>query len=1206
LRAVQKPDWKQYAPTLASLAVSAGAVLGTAAVHFNTQLQSNPADSNTLLVAVGTNLVASGIAALCKPGVLKAKAEFQETLANHDIRRLVETAWGEAAKAALDAYLEARQDPFSITNAAVSDAFRAAVKGIEPSSFLPAKGVSVGEIRSAIESSRRHLLTGPDPADRKREEEVAAELKEALVQSMLTAISAYLHGSEATLPADLEEFLRGDDSAYPGGVLGELLLHAALYLKTNPHAQTAILHLTLQEIVDKQDTIQKLCEQIKASLSDTDQVRLGAFEQRMEAQTAAIQAHIDRAFNNHSAPRLDAPFDEVAAEFTYRERRTPLIGREAALQSLLAFMGDPRPGLWTIISGPAGTGKSRLAAEVVARVRDYAGQSPEQRVLPGQWRAGFLQFGAAFLSDDLRKWTPDADTLIVIDYAGELDANLVAALLARLGEESQEGRAGRPGFQLRVILIERLAPDSEFSVVRKALTGDRRGKIAECRWDSATASEDGGTAPSRDVLALKPLAEHNALEVVRAWVEKAGKTLTPPVEQRVREAVEGDHELARPLFAALLGDAIATDGLPPGELNPVSVANAALLRLFGDQHENEKVWKPAKAVLALATAGQGVEWDAASDEQTLRDLGLAPSAVDGDDLRLRLARVSGIQKAKVLPMEPDFLGGLFVLQWLLQGASPKQSLARAETLMKLAWQHGSGTGAFLVRLTGDFVARMEQVAKLANTDDFPVDAQRVSELLIRLITNGLMEPTNPFASYTVSQCVYVASKAGQVEFAKRLLEQMQAVYSTNSNLPPDQLARAWFAFAMSGDLPSSARAYSLDAQAQLEILWAQHQTEGTASWFAQALMNAAIAEGANSKRCEALADRIATEIRTVHDTPEIALLQAIALVNAAAAHDANSQRREALADRIAKEIRIVHDSLEIALEQAKALFNAAAAPDADSQRCEDLADRIAQEIRTVHDRPEIALAQAIALFGATAAQDADSQRCEALADRIAKEIRTVHDTPEIALRQAKALLNAAAAPDGDSQRREDLADRIAQEIRTVHDTPEIALELAKALFGAAAAPNADSQRSEALADRIAKEIRTVHDTPEIALRQAMALVIAADAQDTNSQRSEALADRITKEIRAVHDTAEIALRQAMALVNAAAAQDADSQRCEELADRIAKEIRTVNDTPEIALRQARALVNAALKNPDEGYRAALTLRIEQILDSHQLSWDLLL
>jgi len=1066
---------------------------------------SDPAEWPKVVAELAPNVLASGITAYCQISRLRAGKEYQETLANHDILRIVETAWAEAALASLKLYGEFKGEALPI----LEPEFAKALSHWTEKDF--ANRVSVGSVREAVTASRRALLA--DQADPTPQ---ATQLANEIVDGVMKQVETLFAG-KVSIPVDLKGFLSGEHPRFREGLLGQLCIYVAFHLKTDQRAQLAILHFTLQEIVDDQkklqDSIDGLCAKLSSEMSTSQQQAIAVFEARLTQEIAELRQYIDKRFNEEHQPALEVPFAEDRAmsgkDFTYRARRTRLVGRGPALESLVEFMGDERNFLWTVISGPAGTGKSRLAAELVHLVRRRA-----RDVHPGEWRAGFLQFSQEWLKDDARKWTPDADALIVIDYAQELSNENLAQVLNKLR------RTNAAKFQLRIVFVDRYPPDSDFGLVKRLNLGE--SSAIEDRWLAVAPSpnldglrvdptENGSPA---DPLILRPSSSQDALEIARDW---AGSSWTNEAAERITRAMVDDPDLGRPLFAALLGDAIASDHLPPGQLNPVNVASAALKKLYkamkSPSPEAEFLW-------AVATAGQGLLEPLLTKVASLAALTGKEnwSNAELNTLQHDLRRISGGTANELIPpLEPDFLGELLFLKCLLK--IPQERMEHCtRQVMELAWNSGAKPAAFLIRLAGDFVNRLPQLERALAELQSPPPAGAAEKLLINLLTIGLEAQSNrQAAARVVSQSVYLAARSGQLEVAKMLLDRL----SSNCNMEQldgdaAELARAWFGYCFSGDLPPNAQKVRDDGMVRMEMLWVQHQTRGVAEWYAQALMNGTLGEP-NAEKREMLAERIG-KLRESHDTPEIAFAQAMALYNATVV-ERNVGKREMLAERIEK-VRERHDTAEVALAQAQALMSATVG-EPHAWKREILADKIGR-LRERHNTVEIALLQARALMNATLVEPFAGKR-EELAERIG-QLRCRHDTAEIASAYAKALMSATAvAPN--PRKRESLAERIGQ-VRTRHNTAEIAREQVNALYNAAIVET-DARQIEALAERIG-HLRKSHDTAEIALRHAIAWSLAGNVLKCNVKLSEVV-DRV-RQIKLQYNTPEISRFLALSIL----------------------------------------------------------------------------
>ena len=127
-------------------------------------------------------------------------------------------------------------------------------------------------------------------------------------------------------------------------------------------------------------------------------------------------------------------------------RAVPFIGREADLQSLFQWLNGPGAFSFQVVCGRGGTGKTRLAYELLERLE------AEQ---PGVWNAGVLEnqrIPESLTPERFRKWRRERPTLIVIDYASAW-THLLEPIVQEL--YSAAGAAESDATPVRILLLER-------------------------------------------------------------------------------------------------------------------------------------------------------------------------------------------------------------------------------------------------------------------------------------------------------------------------------------------------------------------------------------------------------------------------------------------------------------------------------------------------------------------------------------------------------------------------------------------------------------------------------------------------------------------------------------------------------------------------------------------------------------------------------
>ncbi|MEM6945913.1 MAG: hypothetical protein AAF565_19380, partial [Pseudomonadota bacterium] len=199
---------------------------------------------------------------------------------------------------------------------------------------------------------------------------------------------------------------------------------------------------------------------------------------------------------------------------TWRHRLTPsLIGRATEMHALLAWAEDGCGGISVrLMSGPAGIGKTRLAAEAATAL------------IGRGWTAGFLA-RAQDRAEHIR--VEGRGLFMILDYPEERRA-LVDRLLDRLSD-----RAPTPEQTIRILLVSRKGPEA---------------------WEE-TAERLGSLFSRQEIATPAPLSDDDALDVLT----EAATRFAVLTEARVPDLSAARAWLAtapthrRPLYAAASG-----------------------------------------------------------------------------------------------------------------------------------------------------------------------------------------------------------------------------------------------------------------------------------------------------------------------------------------------------------------------------------------------------------------------------------------------------------------------------------------------------------------------------------------------------------------------------------------------------------------------------------------------------------------------------
>lgn len=417
----------------------------------------------------------------------------------------------------------------------------------------------------------------------------------------------------------------------------------------------------------------------------------------------------------------------------FSARTLPMLGRGAELELLEAFLEEEQEeGVcfkWMQIAGVGGQGKSRLALELALIAKNRG------------WDAGFIHpTDFPDFVQDLSRWLPSAPTLLVIDYIIGFETQL-GDVLNQLAQKTALQHS------VRFLIVERQRWDRGFNLsgeTEDGLSSQPGTGIADW-FAKVTRSYQGRAARLEASLFRTPIVELKALdasqlvEIVRSWTEVLGVGAGVP-HGMIVETLSRIDPSGRPLYAYFLAEALAADYDISGWTRE-DLLDATLTRdqqhrwaqsfggkppAIGDPHQAVDL-----AVLATLTGGLNVEeigprddWPHMSAQTKKQALVLVddPIGVSAAGPRGYIGR-----------LEPDILGGWFILEWMRQAAD------RMEWMVNIAWLlKPKSTAAAVLRLAQDFPDH-QALTRLLHIEPPSRDAERSftdisSSLLVALRT----------------------------------------------------------------------------------------------------------------------------------------------------------------------------------------------------------------------------------------------------------------------------------------------------------------------------------------------------------------------------------------------------------------------------------------------------------------------------------------
>jgi|GEM_PF-2338474 len=400
--------------------------------------------------------------------------------------------------------------------------------------------------------------------------------------------------------------------------------------------------------------------------------------------TASIRSWTNQRQENAYQPPLhlrERESDNDRLFFFGSKDRVPFLGRQKEFSVLSGWLAEKNDFSWTLLTGPAGVGKSRLALELCLHAKENG------------WHAGFLIGGSATPNAaQFARFRPERPTLIVIDYisevpekAGEIVRVLIEASILKLIDHP-----------VRLLLIERSLQQSSW------WPRFTEGHAQLMKGYSALLAHD------RRYLNLHGLDDNVLWKIIQ---HVAGRGHDSDRE-RIINALKQIDASGRPLFAALAADALR-NGRKIWQFSKIGLLNDIWQReqrrwksLAKD--ENTLVAHENAAALSTMVGGLYIPWETphiSSEHFPFTHKRYVPEL---------MGTICGLDEIVdfIPPITPDIVGEWFVIQLLRKkhpfDERPEQLMSAAELRAALSSSDAELFGAFRSRAAEDFP---EEVSK---------------------------------------------------------------------------------------------------------------------------------------------------------------------------------------------------------------------------------------------------------------------------------------------------------------------------------------------------------------------------------------------------------------------------------------------------------------------------------------------------------------
>ena len=601
---------------------------------------------------------------------------------------------------------------------------------------------------------------------------------------------------------------------------------------------------------------------------------------------------------------------DLSERFSYKAEIVPFAGRVNELQALHTFLGDAHIAFrWWAITGPGGSGKSRLAYEF-------------QKQLPPDWEVRYLGSGDyADLSSLTAKLTQK--TLLIADYVQE-NAKAIGKWMEQISERNRS-------LPMRVLLVERESGTNE------ADSGWAKQLYTDVHHEQKLKS----TCYQGNFLVLRPLHDDDLLDIIENYaiaLKQSGVyvdyVLSGTTKRQLLQKLKSiDPVLCRPLYALFLTDAYVM-GQNPEQWNRNDILDYVTMReqkrlSFNIRHTlgktDEKLYTACLYLYSMATVLQ----DASLEELQM----LCPDTWDIIQRKVdsfaspedMLEQTGLVMKGTVFALRPDLIGEYFVYTWLLCHST------EAQRFLYAAWQRPVSTAVFFDRMFHDYSNLLNENVKhweLVLSGDIPT-AEDTAWLYAMLLVN---------ATY---HCGITEESKRQV----KRLEELASSYPKNLDIAI-KFAKGLVNLSNKQDEHGAQ-----DTIERLESLVAKHpDVPDIAIRLAKGLVN--LSNKQDEHGAQDTIERLESLVAKHPDVPDVAIEFAKGLVNLSNKQDEHGAQDtiERLESLVAKH----PDVPDVAIELAKGLVNLSSKQD--EQGTQDTIERLESLTAKHPDIPDIVTA----------------------------------------------------------------------------------------------------------------------------------------------------------------------------------------------------------------------------------------------------------